>query len=146
MNRPGLLAIAPLLLERLAHDCPSAQGNVFATADLPGVTEQSQVTPALHVVLLDYAPVESVGTETRWEELWCVVAVVKHSARKNRSAAQQEAAESLLAEVLKSLSGVWIDLPLGGRERLQVTPGPAPHFTETHGYFPLAFKVLVTTP
>jgi hypothetical protein len=141
-----LLAIAPHLLDRLAAACPSARGNVFATADLAGVTEAGQITPALHLVLLDYTPAQVLAGKVRWVEEWCVIAVTHHAARVNRSAAQQEAAQALLAETLAALSGWQVRLAPGVNARLEAVPGPRPYFSESHGYFPLAFQAVFATP
>ena len=140
-----LLATGTHLIERLKTACPAAEGHVFATADLAGVAANMQVTPALHVVLLSYRPVEIVGSTVRWEETWCVVAVVKHAARKDRAAAQQQAGVALLSEAIRALSGYRYELAQKHWGKLTLVSGVAPAFDENHAYFPLTVKTVVVT-
>lgn len=140
-----LLATGSILIERLKAACPAAEGNVFATGDLAGVAAALQTTPALHVVLLSYHPVEAVGSNVRWEETWCVVAVVKHAARKNRAGAQQMAGAELVGEVIRALSGYRYALKPGCWGKLGLTGGVSPGFDENHAWFPITVKTTVVT-
>jgi hypothetical protein len=140
-----LLATGAHLIDRLKATCPAAKGNVFATADLAGVAAAMQTTPALHVVLLSYRPVETAGSSVRWEELWCVTAVVKHAARKDRAGAQQEAGAQLVSEVVRALSNWRYALKPAQWGRLTLVGGVSPGFDELHAYFPITVKTTVTT-
>ncbi|MBW7901260.1 MAG: hypothetical protein H3C26_07275 [Rhodocyclaceae bacterium] len=137
----SLLNAGSYLIERAREACPAARGNVFSTDDLAGVAEKTQVAPALHVVLYGYQPAEDDGDGTvRWDEVWLVVAVVKHAARRDRPLAQQKEAVPLVAEVLAAFSGWRLPAESGVHCRLKVVPGPRPHFSETHAYFPVALR------
>lgn len=130
-----LIETADLVVERLKAECPAARGNVFDTADLAGVKDKDQVTPALHVVVYDYAPSDVVDGDGIWDETYLVVAVVKNVAR-DRVAAQRADALPLLREAIVALCG-W--KPATSTLALKVVPGPPPYFSATHAYFPLAF-------
>jgi hypothetical protein len=129
------------MIERLKARCPAARGNVFAARDLSDVEEALQITPALHVLLSRYRPLEVRAGNVRWEQGWLVVAVVKHAARKDRALALIDEGATLVDEVLGALSGWHPGAPLIAP--LAVTDGPQPGFSETHAYFPLAFTATV---
>ena len=130
-----LIETTDAIVERLKALCPAAKGNVFDTADLAGVKAKSQITPALHVVLFDYAPADVVDGEGLWDETYFVIAVVKNASR-DRVAGQRSEAATLLNEALQALSG-W--QPASSTAQLNVVPGPRPWPSATHAYFPLAF-------
>ena len=139
----GLLDAGPLLEARLAACCPSALGNVFSTADLVGVKEARQATPALHVVLHSFQPVEDDGaSDNRWREIWLVVAVVKQVRQGTGARAVRDAAPELLRETLAALDG-WRCPGTVGFVRAISPPGPV--ITDGFGYFPLAFTSHVVT-
>ena len=142
----ALLLAGPLLIDRLKARCPSVSGAVFSTADLAGVAEKGQISPALHVVPWGYTPTDDRNGDVLWGETYLVVAVVKHAARKDRSQAQQDTAAPLLAEVLAVLSGWRLPAGAGVSGLVSVVPGPGPDFSDTHAYFPLAFQVQPVTP
>ncbi|MDR1936852.1 MAG: hypothetical protein LBS49_14990 [Candidatus Accumulibacter sp.] len=141
-----LLKSGALLIDRLIETCPAACGNVFAAADLAEVQEALQITPALHVLLLDYQPVETTPTGAiRWDETWCVVAVVKHAARRDRASAQQHEAAPLLGEVIRGLSNWRFPLGPGRAGRCKIVPGPRPGVSTTHAYFSIGVSVVSVT-
>ncbi|MBA3997030.1 MAG: hypothetical protein C0466_07655 [Candidatus Accumulibacter sp.] len=138
----ALLNAGPCIIERLKDRCLSVSGNVFSAADLAGVAEKTQIAPALHVVLQGYTPGDDDGAgAVRWDETYLVVAVVKHAARKDRPQAQQEEAAPIVKDVLAALSGWRLPAKSQVNSKLKLVPGPRPHFSETHAYFPLAFQV-----
>lgn len=139
----GLLESGPLIEERLLACCPSALSNVFVTEKLAGVAEKSQVTPALHLVLHSYRPVEDDGRgDSRWREIWLVVAVQKNQRQGVGAKAVRDAAPDMLKEVLAALDG-W--LCPGTVSVMRAIEPPRPEITQGYGYFPLAFSVDVVT-
>lgn len=139
----GLLDSGPLIEARLLELCPAAEGNVFSTADLKGVVEAKQVTPALHVVIHSYKPVEDThGADNRWRETWLVIAVVKHVRQNAGAGAIRDAAPQILKEALAALDG-W-KCP-GTVNLVRAVAPPDPLITAGFGYFPLAFSVQVVT-
>jgi hypothetical protein len=134
-----MLAAGTRIAERLKARCPTARGKVFSARDLADVEESRQITPALHVVLYSYRPLETRAGSARWEQVWLVVAVVKHAARTERALALIDEGAALVDEALAALSG-WHPGPPAILP-LTVIDGPRPGFSETHAYFPLAFAV-----
>jgi hypothetical protein len=140
----ALLDAGPLLEARLRAACPAAGDNVFTAADLAGVKEKSQVTPALHLVLHSYRPVADDGAaDSLWREIWLVVAVVRNARQNVGTRALREAASPLLKEAVAALDG-W-RCP-GATGVVRAIDGPAPLFTDGLGYLPLAFAVNTVTP
>ena len=139
-----LLAAGPLLEARLKAACPAAGANVFTAADLAGVKEKSQVTPALHLVLHSYRPIADDGAaDSLWREVWLVVAVVRNARQNVGTAALREAASPLLKETVAALDGWRCPGSIG---TVRAVDGPAPLFTDGFGYLPLAFTVDTVTP
>lgn len=138
----SLLEPGEFVLERLKETIAEVGGNVFSAADLVGVEEKRQVAPALHVVLADYTPVDVVGGDVVWEEVWLVVAVVKNVARGERVSGQICDGRTILRSVLRALAG-W--RPAHGAPAFKPIKPPRPQTGDTHAYFPLAFKVRTAT-
>lgn len=135
----SLLEAGEHIVSRLKARCATAGDNVFSTADLAGVKEKSQVTPALHVVLHSYSPLGNDGkSTTRWSEIYLVVAVVKHARQNVGTEAIRTAAAPLLAETIAALDG-W-RCPGTIKSAHAIDP-PRPLITDTFGYFPLAFAL-----
>ena len=126
-----------LLLARLRDACPGFAGRVFSAADMAGVQERDQLTPAVHLVLDRYQPLGRSGSgETRWEEHWMAVVVVKNVARDDRQMAQTADAAALAGEILAALDG-WSWRDGSGTHLVEICPAHPPLFTESHAYFPL---------
>lgn len=139
----GLLESGPLIEERLLALCPSAQGNVLITEKLAGIAEANQVTPALHLVLHSYRPVDDDGrADSRWREVWLVIAVQKNQRQGVGAKAVRDAAPDMLKEVIAALDG-W-NCP-GAVGLVRAIEPPRPEITKGFGYFPLAFSVDVVT-
>ncbi|MBI2278193.1 MAG: hypothetical protein HYU74_12635 [Dechloromonas sp.] len=138
----GLLEAGPLLEQRLKALCPSAQDNIFCTEALAGVMEKSQVTPALHLVLHSYKPIEDNASDNRWREIYLVVAVQKNQRQGVGAKAVREAAPAMLKEAIAALDG-W-KCP-GAVGVVRAIDPPNPQITQGFGYFPLAFTVDVVT-
>jgi hypothetical protein len=139
-----LLDAGPLLEARLKAVCKAAGDNIFTTADLAGVKEKTQVTPALHLVLHSYRPTADVGgADSLWREVWLVVAVVKNARQNVGTAALREAASPLLKETVAALDGWRCPGAVGV---VRAIDPPNPLFTDAFGYLPLAFAVDTVTP
>lgn len=137
------LAAEALLLARLSDQVPGVKA-VLAAADLEGVEEAKQVTPALHLVFGGYRPLRQgqgaggrlVETEQTW---WVVVAVKNLRTAKTGTDARAEAGP-LLAAVLGALLG-WKPSP--DHAPLELAPAPRGGFSKGFGYYPLAFVTRV---
>ncbi|MCL2076064.1 MAG: hypothetical protein FWH15_06450 [Betaproteobacteria bacterium] len=145
-----LLKTGSAIIERLKQKCPSADGKVFASADLADVAENAQAAPALYVVLQSYTPEETMPTGAiRWQEIWYVVAMVKHVGRQDRALALMEAGAVMLEEVLAALGKYRYQLEDSRRKNfgmLEVIAAAEPYIGDVYAYFPLGFKATVTTP
>lgn len=140
----GILESGPRLESRLKARCPAAGDNIFTTADLAGVKERSQVTPALHLVLHSYRPIANDGAaDSLWREIWLVVAVVKNARQSVGTTAIREAAGPLLKEAIAALDGWHCPGCIGP---VRAIDPPTPLFTDAFGYLPLAFAVDTVTP
>lgn len=139
----ALLEAGDHIVSRLKARCASAGDNVFSTADLAGVKERSQVTPALHVVLHSYRPLsDDSGPASRWSEIYLVVIVVKHARQVSGTDAIRNAAAPLVAEVLAALDGWRCPGCIG---TVRAIDPPNPLSTDSFGYFPLAFAAETVT-
>lgn len=132
-----LIECGAQIVERLKACCPAAEGNVFLPGDVAGIKEKDQVTPALHVLLASYRPVDQDDGDGLWDEIYIVYAVVRHAAQRERTAGQMQAAQPLLQETLNALCA-W--RPAASSRELTLVPPPQPNFSDHNAYFPLAFK------
>jgi hypothetical protein len=142
-----LLITGQAIVDRLKEKCPSANGRVFSAADLSDVAEAAQKAPALHVILRSYEPVEvtPVGA-IMWNEVWCVIAVVKHVARQDRPLAQMAEAAPLLSDAVAALTRYRYPLSEETWGTLEITSAPRPLFSDTYAYFPICVTAKVVTP
>ncbi len=136
----NLMMLEAPLMERLADQLAdlSPKVHVLAAADLAGVTEATQVTPAVHVVYQGYRIVESRsdGSAARLEQTWLATVATKNMKNTRSGAAARADAGLIAARVAKALMG---HRPLGTTKPLRLAEGPAAGFSNGYGYLPLAF-------
>jgi len=137
------LGAEPLLIARLQAQVPGVKA-VLSAADLAGVAESKQQTPALHVLFRGYRPTRTSGEgrvqET--EQTWQVVVAVKNLRSPQTGEHAREEAGPLLAAVLAALQG-W--RPSAEHTPLTLAAGAAPGFSRGYAYFPVAFGTNVVT-
>lgn len=137
-------AVEAALIARLKAkvQTPGLVRAVLSAADLAGVKEQSQVTPALHVVLHRFSVADSTATSALIAQTWLVVAAVKNSVSgRGAGAAAARArvdAGMLLDAIVPALLG-W--RPVTDCSALKIVDPPAPAGGEGFAYYPLAFVV-----
>lgn len=133
-------AIETALVARLKAACPAARA-VFSAEDLAAVTEQeSQTTPALHVMPMRYAIADEAIGRALLRQTWLVVCVTRNAAvaRRGQAAATgRERVSALADEVVAALFG-W--RPFAGASPMALAQGPEPVFQGGFGYLPLAFS------
>ncbi len=134
------------LKDRLAVLRPAV--HVLGAADLAGVTEEKQLTPAVHLVYDRYRPTESRpdGRAIRIEQTWMAVVAVRNARAVKTGDAARGLAGALAAQVLLALQG-W--QPPSATKPLQLAPAPKAGFSAGHQYLPLAFvaeTVIKTQP
>ena len=81
----------------------SPKVHVLTAADLEGVTENAQLTPALHVISNGFVPVESAYRIVRLRHTWYVVAAVRNVATQRSGAAARREAGPLLSRAIAAL-------------------------------------------
>lgn len=140
-------AVEAALIARLKAkvQTPGLVRAVLSAADLAGVKEQSQTTPALHVVLLHFKVADSTsdGVTALVVQTWLIVAAV-HNAVSGRGAGAataraREDAGALLDAIAPALLG-WRPL-VGGCGPLRMVDPPQPNVGDGYAYYPMAFAV-----
>lgn len=136
------LAPEPLIEARLKAVLPTGV-HVLTAADLAGVEERQQVTPAVHVIYRGYRPTQDQG-QGRIQEIeqtwWTVVAV--RSVRDIKSGAgSREEAGPIVDATLEALMG-W--RPLDGFLPLKLAPATAPAYRAGFAYHPLGWTTRTT--
>lgn len=128
--------IVARLTEHLAGIVPKV--HVLAAADLSGVTEATQVTPAVHVVYQNYRVVESRsdGKAARMEQTWLAVLATRNVKDTRSGAAARAEAGVIAARVAKALMGFKAE---SASKPFSLTQGPGAGFSNGFAYLPLAF-------
>lgn len=130
------LALEPLLMERIDSQCLGIQF-VLSAADVDGVQESKQRTPAAHVLYDGYSIQQDQVQRALIRQTWVVVVTVRHVGQRNQSALQREAAGPLVMEVVQALMG-WRPGPEYSRMSLASSPY-RPNFGRGFAYVPVAF-------
>ncbi len=135
----ALLALEPLLLARIEAAMPVANLKVLSAADLDGVTEAAQHSPAVHVVPYGLRLVEQ-GTLITPVETWLTVLAVRNVRSQQSGRDARGDAAALLDTLFAALHG-WQGEINGQRLKplRPVTP-PRAGFRAGFGYFPLAWE------
>lgn len=135
----GFLDAEKRLIRRLEAKVKPHVRAVLSAADLAGVQESEQITPALHVILQGYRPTREQGSGLiqEIEQTWLVVAAVRN-VRGIPDA--REDAGPILDAVLRALLG-W--RPDAGWTPFQLAAAPRPGFSRGFLYFPLAFTTKI---
>lgn len=98
-----------LIKERLINRVTQINpGSIFSAADLEGVKEAAQVTPALHVIFFDDEPGNTADLEymQKVTQLWAVVLVTKN-VRNVTGEAARDTAGAVILNLLQALQG-WV--------------------------------------
>lgn len=141
MNNPSnFLALEPLLIARLEAQLAdlAPKVHVLAATDLAGVTEATQVTPAVHVLYQGYRVTESRsdGSAVRIEQTWLTVVSVRNM-KNLRTGTEARADAGLIARrTTQALMGYQ---PEPGSKPLRLAEGPGAGFNAGFQYLPLAF-------
>ncbi len=134
----NFLALEPLLVAavKTAVAGISPAVHVLTAADLAGVKESAQRTPAVHIIYGGYRVDEDLLTAWRLAHTWYAVVVVRHVADQRSGAAARAAAGPLLALVMGALAGT--SLP-GLTRPLVLTSPPRAEFRAGVQYLPSSF-------
>lgn len=136
----NLLLLEAPLMERLADQLAdlTPKVHVLAAADLEGVTEKSQVTPAVHLLYWRHRIAESgtSGKTARLEQTWLAIVATKNVKNLRSGTAVRVDAGLIAAHVAKALMGF---MPAGGSKPVRLAEGPDAGFSGGYSYLPLAF-------
>lgn len=135
MSPDNFLFLEPLihaaLRERLA-----AHVYVLSAADLAGVAEAHQPTPAVHVVYRDYRVTDArVASHAGVEQHWLTVVVCRHLGDLTGGMDARAAAGPLAAQVFDALHA----RRLPGAKPLRLAQAPAAGFSAGHFYLPIGW-------
>lgn len=131
-------ALESLLVQRLKDVAPSSV-HVLTAADLAGMAETAQHTPAWQVIYGGYRVLDSAarGANQSIEQRWFVVTAVRNAGSQLSGAAGRQEAGALVNAALYALLGWWPGAPF---DRLTLGTGGAPSFRKGGlAYYPLLF-------
>ena len=128
------LSAEGLIIARLKARLPAVRA-VLSAADLVGVEERSQITPALHVLYDGDTVQESPGRAQSVGQRWLVIVAVRNVRDQMGGSAARADAGALLTQVIQALQ-YWAPSPQHGK--LMRANAPKAHQGE-YSYFPLAF-------
>lgn len=110
---------------------------ILYAADLDGVTENSQVAPALHVLPYQLTVADAGDPSAIALKEVILVSVVVRFANQRSGQGVRQLASPLLARVALALTG-WS--PTTDYEKLQIETPPSPRLKNGHGSYPLQFS------
>lgn len=136
------LAVIPLVVAQL-KDALGSDVQVLEAADLAGLEEAQQPTPAVHVIYDGDVVGESLsnGKQAIDHRLMLVV-VVDNTRQGDGGESSRQEAGPLMASVIKAVAG-W--KPSNDYSAMKRTNGLRPGYTDRHAYFPLVFLTRLTT-
>ena len=140
MTPDNFLAMEPLLVEqlkaKLADMLPKI--DVLTSVDLNAVAEETQITPAIHVVYADYHVAEAVGSKVyRVEQTWLAVVVTRNMRSLRAGTDAREDAGLIAMRVLAALVGFKPEI---ATKPMKFIDGPKGGFRVGCQYLPLAFQ------
>lgn len=121
---------------------------VLPAADLAGVAENAQPSPAVHVIYAgDQVPGSdnqrsTSGALQKVTQQWYAVVAVRNARTQTSGAAARETAGPIITQVLAALAG-W--QPADAFKPLKRVNAPPPKTIGTFAYFPLLFTTEVYT-
>lgn len=121
--------------ERLSPDI-----HRLTAADLSGVAEGSQPTPAVHVVFDGYRVRDSNNAFAAITQQWLTVIAVRNRRGGSTGGGARADAGPIIGEVLSSLLGWRPD----GAKALKIASAPRPGYVAGFAYFPLSWTTELT--
>lgn len=144
----NFLALEPLLIARLCTQLADLQPKVkiMSAADLAGVSEDQQTTPAVQIVYRGYRVVESnhSSNSVRIEQTWLAVVATRNAKNLRTGDAARADAGVITRRVLQALMGHRL---VGTSKPLRLADAPEAAYSAGYQYLPLAFvaELTVTT-
>lgn len=145
MTTASLTALEPAIVERLRERLPQTgpdRVHVLTASDLANITEGSQPSPAVHVVLQSWSVAESRGDgrAARLLQTWLAVVAVRNL-RDGKSGSQARADAGALASIVATSLMGW--QPDGAAAPLQLVTPPGAGYAAGYMYLPLAVAAQV---
>lgn len=126
------------LRQELMSEDSTKKLHLLSAADLADVTEEKQLTPAVHVIPLRHAPMKvgGGGKSVMLEQVWLAVIAVRNVRSVGSGDAARGESGLLAMRVFNALQG-W--KPSSAAAPLNLTTGPNFKFIGGFQYVPLAF-------
>lgn len=129
------------IVDRLRAALPEGV-RVMSAADLAGMQQAFQFTPAVHVIYQGYRVKETHadGMIAFVEQTWLTVAAVRNARDQKAGSAARVDSEAITAAIYQALAG-W--LPTGACEPMRLADAPAAGFDGVAFYLPLGWKTMI---
>ncbi len=132
------------IVDLLKATIPEVQNRVFTINDIDDVTNESQQTPALHVIhggdILGRCG--SNGQAQQFDQVWVVVLVIANAAAQRSGTKIRAVAGPIIFKLLRALEGF---VPLEGHcEALHRFEAAEPIYKSGLAAFPFAFTTKLT--
>lgn len=137
------LAVEGLLIARIGAQVQGLRA-VLSAADLAGVSQTQQVTPAVHVLYAgDQVPTGEgargwTGTPQKINQHWMAVVAVRNARTQRSGEAARSDAGPLLSQLIAALAGYTLGPDFGPLMRV---PAPQPAYDASWAYFPTQWTV-----
>ena len=139
-----MLGLETLIVEQLKMTLAarSLTAKVLSAADLAGMQDAFQFTPAVHVIYRGYRVTKTTANHmvSMVEQTWLTVVAVRNDRDQKAGAAAREDSRDIVEAVYQALAG-W--LPEGAWQPFRLADGPASGFEGGVFYIPLAWKTEV---
>lgn len=122
---------------------------ILSSADLAGLQESAQITPAIHVLYDGDELMAGEGAQAEQgavqliRQRWLVVVTVRNARAIQSGAGARSDAGPLITAALQAVSGWRAGEDYGPLER--AVGAPAPLYTAGYAYFPLLFTTVIET-
>lgn len=146
------LALGDLMIDQIGVALPGTFSLVAHAADLAGVKDSTQITPAVHIVYLGAKPGAQLRSDSplpppaavAWDQDWLTVVVVRSAKDPKQLTGAMTAAGPLVGQLLRTLAG-W--KATDGVMPLESVPAGVPPLPSAAGtlYVPLRWRARVTT-
>ncbi|MFM9881201.1 MAG: hypothetical protein ACKVOO_12425 [Burkholderiaceae bacterium] len=141
----NFLALEPLLAARLTEQLADLvpKVKVLHAADLAGVSEEQQFTPAVHLLYRGHRTSETPtnGNAARIEQTWLAVVATRNAKTLRSGEAARVDAGLIARRVLRALMGF---KPALLSKPLRLAEGIEPGYSGGFIYLPLAFSAELT--
>lgn len=138
----NLFDLEPAILERLRERLAGLQPPVklLTAADLDGVSENSQFTPAVHLIYRGYSVAETLRSDNsaaRITQEWLAVVATRSQKALRAGDAARENGGAIAMAVCSALMGF---KPAGASKPMKLANAPDAGYSAGFHYLPMAFE------